>query len=307
VLKTVAVLIVFSLILGGGCVDRIAGLNEISPLPEEPEITVELPEGGEETLPLEQYIAGVVAAEMHEDWPVNAYGAQAIIARTFALSRIEEEGEAIISADFEEAQAYDPERITEAIERAVGKTRGQVAIYDGEYIRGWFHSHAGGRTTTARVGLGFDEEEPPYIHSVASPDFLGPNELQSWEERFTDAEIIAAVNEIQEDPINSIEEIKVREVQRCGRAKDFALVTDRGTFEVPAPDFRNALDSVKLKSTKINDIENVGNGFVFSGEGWGHGVGLSQWGALAMARRGNSPQDIVRYYFRGINIQQLYS
>src|SRR6056297_2867318 len=93
---------------------------------EEPIIKVKLATGTTKEMPLEKYVAGVVAGEMKLGWPQAAYEAQAIMARTFALRRLEENQEQIISAQHQIAQAYKPENITLAIRQAVNQTRGQV-------------------------------------------------------------------------------------------------------------------------------------------------------------------------------------
>lgn len=124
---------------------------------------------------LEDYVAGVVAGEMENYWPVEALAAQAILARTYVLEFITDKGgskytDADISTDFEEAQAWNPKNINDRIKKAVEMTRGEVAAYKGNYIKAWFHSHAGGITATAKEGLNFKEAEPPYIKVTKSPD-----------------------------------------------------------------------------------------------------------------------------------------
>ncbi|MGM0501122.1 MAG: SpoIID/LytB domain-containing protein, partial [Bacillota bacterium] len=131
---------------------KVKGIKEKGELEQEPQIKVELKNGQIKELKLEEYVAGVVAGEMKKDWPENAYGAQAIKARTFVLRRIEDTADNTISAEHEEAQAYKPENITAEIEQAVKKTRGEVVTYNGEYIKAWFHSSAGGETTSAKAG-----------------------------------------------------------------------------------------------------------------------------------------------------------
>ena len=113
-------------------------------------ITVKLQDGQEE-MGLEEYITGVVAGEMEANWPENAYAAQAIIARTFALKHLSDNDTNIISGSYQFAQEYKPEKVTEEIEKAVKKTRGEVIVYKDEYINAWFHASAGGQTTSAKV------------------------------------------------------------------------------------------------------------------------------------------------------------
>src|SRR5690606_40029400 len=121
--------------------------------------------------------------EMLDGWPKAAYAAQAMVARTFAVQYLERHGGRRISTDFEEAQAYQPHKVTDLIREAVDATRGRVITYEGEPIHAWFHAYAGGETASAREGLAFEEEEPPYIHSITlEPNPLVPEEYQRSEE-----------------------------------------------------------------------------------------------------------------------------
>ena len=134
----------------------------------------------------EDYVVGVLAGEMSNDFPAEALAAQAILARTFVMEFITEKGNskyegAHISTDIEEAQAWDAKEVNDRIVKAVADTRGQVLLCDGKYVKAWFHAHAGGQTATAEEGLGFKEKEPPYIQVVKSPDSPeAPSKDANW-------------------------------------------------------------------------------------------------------------------------------
>lgn len=150
---------------------------------------------------LEDYVTGVVAGEMENHWPVEALAVQAILARTYVLEFIEDKGGskysgADISTDFEEAQAWNPKNINDRIKKAVKMTRGEVITYKGEYIKAWFHSHAGGITSTAKEGLNFKEAEPPYIKVTKSPDTdAGPAGKKTWSASFSKDEISSVIRD----------------------------------------------------------------------------------------------------------------
>lgn len=274
---------------------------------DEPEVVVIKEEtGDQEKMKLDEYIAGVVAGEMKPNWPENAYAAQAIIARTFALDYLKRKGTNQISSSFEEAQAYKPQDVTDVIKKAVEKTRGEAILYDGEYIRAWFHASAGGKTTTAKSGLAFTGEEPPYIHSVSSPDELAPEEIKNWRAEFENGAIADALTQVAGVQANQITEMKVVEKDDTGRATKIEISYDGGSKTVEASEFRNALDPVKCKSTMIKGITKSGNSFILEGSGFGHGVGMSQWGAYKMAKDGKSPEEIVDYYYKDIEIKIVY-
>lgn len=266
---------------------------------------VELPNGQKKNMKFEEYVAGVVAGEMKKGWHENAYAAQAIIARTFALKFMDENKTNVISGSYEFAQEYKPENITETIKRAVEKTRGEVAVYKDDYIKGWFHSSAAGQTTTAKVGLAYDKPEPPYTNSVKSPDDAAPADIQNWSAQFTATEIGNTLSKMGKN-IGSVNNIEIANKDKTGRAGNFKVTGTAGSATVKAAIFRTELDPMKLKSTMISKIENSNGGFVFSGSGFGHGVGMSQWGAYSLAKDDKKPEEIVSYYFKDIEIVKEY-
>lgn len=255
---------------------------------------------------IESYIEGVIAGEMKNDWPIEALKAQAILARTFVLkfcdtkdSRYEN---ADISTDIEEAQAYAPENINNRIRQAVQETRGMIMTTGNDYPHAWFHAHSGGYTELPSAALDFKKEDPEYLSVVKSMDSEdAPAAVKNWTASFTDEEILAACRKLNLD-IGDIEEIQIGKKSASGRAVTLRINGE----EVSAPSFRIAIGANKLKSTLISELSREGNITIFSGHGFGHGVGMSQWGAYALAEQGKSAQDIVKYYFKDISITQMW-
>ncbi|MFW6264616.1 MAG: SpoIID/LytB domain-containing protein [Bacillota bacterium] len=284
---------------------RVRGIRERNVLEAEPEIVVVLRDGKRQNLGLEEYVVGVVAGEMKKDWPENAYGAQAIIARTFALKQMAEGGTNEISGSYQFAQEYKPENITDTVIEAVDKTRGEVIVYNDDYINAWFHSSAGGETTSAKVGLAYEKDEPPYIVSVESPDQEAPEDIQNWTVVYSAEEVGEAIIPLGEN-VGIVQNVSISDSDETGRAIDLTIEGSNGTADVKAAKFRNEIGSKDMKSTKISEITEVENGFQFSGSGFGHGVGMSQWGAYELARQGESPEDIVMHYFGDVEIVKEY-
>jgi stage II sporulation protein D len=257
---------------------------------------------------LEDYVAGVVAGEMENYWPVEALAAQAILARTYVLEFIEDKGgskysNADISTDFEEAQAWNPGNINENIKKAVSMTRGKVVTYQGKYIKAWFHSHAGGITATAKEGLNFKEAEPPYIQVVKSPDTnAGPAGKRTWSATFTKSELASMIKSKMGQDTGPIDSVSIAARGPSGRATQIKI----GNATMNAPDLRIALGSMKMRSTLLTSLRIEGDKVVMVGKGFGHGVGLSQWGANVMAKQGKSPEDIIRYYFKNVDVVKLW-
>ena len=256
----------------------------------------------------EEYVAGVVGGEIKNDWHMEALKAQAIIARTFVLKFVEEKGRskygnAYISTDIEEAQAWNMEAVNERIRQAVNETRGLVMIYEGEYVNAWFHSNAGGKTATAEEGLNYKDGNPPYIQTVNSPDDspMIPADEKNWTAVFSKDRVLKAVGEIGK-PLEDFSKISIGERGPSGRALDIKL----DTVSVPAPDLRIALGSTEMKSTLLDEVRLEGDKVIFKGRGYGHGVGMSQWGAYNMAKQGKKARDIIHHYFKDIEIVKMW-
>ncbi|MGB9812649.1 MAG: SpoIID/LytB domain-containing protein [Thermovenabulum sp.] len=262
-----------------------------------------------EQMKLEDYVAGVVAGEVENYWEPAALAAQAILARTYVLEFIKDKGGskyqgADISTDFEEAQAWNPDNINENIKKAVESTRGMVVTYQGDFIKAWFHSHSGGMTATAKEGLNFKGEEPPYIQVVKSPDEnVGPEGKRVWRYEFWKDEVRRLIKEKLGQDTGEINEVGVVERGPSGRAVKIKI----GNAVVHGADLRIALDPMKMRSNLITSLRIEGNKIVMEGKGFGHGVGLSQWGANEMAKQGKKAEDIIKYYFKGVEIVKLWN
>ncbi|NLT94976.1 MAG: SpoIID/LytB domain-containing protein [Clostridia bacterium] len=279
------------------------------PAKEEPEISLYVAETGEiKKIKLEEYIKGVVAAEMDVNWPIEALAAQAILARTFTLEKIEEGGVKArgtdASTNIEEFQAYDQEKINENVIKAVEMTRGEVVKYRGELIKAWFHADGGGKTAaSAEEGLGYNKEPTPYIKSVEDPGInITVEENKSWQVSFPVDTLRNAVQQVTGRNPSQINSVEIAEKGPSGRATKIKV----GDVLVSGPGLRLALGSDKMRSTFLTGISIQGGQVVITGKGYGHGVGMSQWGARALAEQGKSPEEIVSYFFRDVEIVKEY-
>ena len=258
-----------------------------------------------ETMDFESYLAGVLAGEMHNDWPLEALKAQAIIARTFALRFIEDGGSkyagAQLSTDVEEAQAYDMNGVNERILQAVRETRGLIILSEGEPIQAWFHAHAGGVTALAQEGLGYDDPEPPYTRSVQvreSPD--APEDVRAWTAFFPLSRVQSALDALGGGDAGSL---AIGERGPSGRV---TTLTAGDGVSIRAVDFRREIGSTEMKSTLLTDLVVDADGVTISGSGYGHGVGMSQWGAYEMAMEGKDALEIISAFYQDIEIVRVY-
>ena len=306
-LVLILIAVVIAMVSWSGGRDDIA-----KEMKHEPQITVYFNDTGKKrSMGLEQYLQGVVAGEMFPDWPVEAYGAQAIFARSFTLALIAEGGlqgkyGADISTDIEEAQAYNPSAITPEIKQAVENTRGQVLTYEDRYVKGWFHAYSGGVTTSAKEGLNYQDQEPPYIKSVdLGENEYTPEDVRSWEVKYS----LAELRELLADAginVGEIQDLKITKRGPTERITEIQVTGSEGTGTIHGADFRIAVDSTRMRSTLVTGWDVAEGVLTIKGTGYGHGVGLSQWDAFKMAKEGKSPQEIASAFFEGVEIKKLY-
>lgn len=315
-----SVLLTICLTLSGCAASRPAANEEVASavkpeLPQKlgkgedgvPELQVYDVEDDEiEEMDLEEYVEGVVAGEMKNDWPLEALKAQAILARTFVLKFCDTkqsryEG-ADISTSVEEAQAYAPQNVNDRIEQAVEETRGIVMSSEGEYPYAWFFAHAGGTTELPSVALDYKNSDPEYLSVVESPDSpKAPDDVKRWTATFTLDQVKTACKTAGLK-VDSVRSVEAGEKGESGRLKTLLVNGE----SVSAPSFRIAIGANVLKSTLIDDISVEDGKVTFTGSGFGHGVGMSQWGAYALAEEGRSAEEIVRHYFQGVDLVKMW-
>lgn len=269
-----------------------------------------------ENVDVESYVEGVLAGEMKNDWPLEALKAQAILARTFVLKFVDEkesryEG-ADISTDIEEAQAYNAGAVNDRIKQAVSETKGLVLSAGGELPYAWFHAHSGGVTERAKAGLGWDREEPPYTEVTRSnePESVADGkdaqelkDAQAWEASFSADEFAAACQKQGVSPkIGSGTKLAIDERGESGRAVTIGVDGQ----PVRATDLRIALGSTKMRSTLLTSLKVENGKVLMAGKGYGHGVGMSQWGAYGMAEEGKTAEEIVKHYFQGVEVVKIW-
>lgn len=281
----------------------------------EPQLKVYMQETGKvESMPLEKYLEGVVAGEMKNDWSPQALAAQAILARTYTMELMArrkgtfKEG-ADISTNIEEAQAYNAKAVNPQVRQAVRMTRGMVALHNGRYIHAWYFSSAGGITATAKEGLAYPGPEPAYIKVVKTPEenkVLRPQD-RDWSHTFTAQEIANVVQQLHGKNIGTLQQISVARRGPSGRADIIRVKGSGGTVNVKGAELRIRLGSEKMKSLLLTTLAFSNGQVVMKGRGFGHGVGMSQYGAYGLAKEGRKYSFILKHYFNNITIKKLYS
>ncbi len=278
------------------------------------EVKLQISENQLESLPLEQYLVGVVAGEMPASFHEEALKAQAVAARTYTLLRIsreeedEEHPEADLCADPGHCQAWiDVAEMRKRwgfsfrvnykkIAAAVQETKGQVLTYEGELIDPVYHASCGGRgTEDAHEVWGVDL---PYLKSV--PCNFDPPERQ--EPVVTQISIQDLFSELgvseQSVPAaaNSQGIVEIQERTVSGRTKSLKI----GSGVYPSVEVRKELG---LRSTDFQ-VSVSEEKVTFSTRGYGHGVGMCQYGADGLGKKGAKYQQILSYYYRGAKLEK---
>lgn len=268
---------------------------------------------------LEEYIKGVVAAEMPAEFDLEALKAQAVAARTYAArhmrmyggSGLPQHAQADISTDSKVGQAWSGEQVLKnkwgnfnysrywaKISRAVEETRGVVLIYDGEMINSLFHSTSGGKTEDPEEVWG---QKIPYLKSMAcpwdqnSPRHKGQKEFNIGELEGLlgpDAGVVTAAKNGKADLAQVVEKTssgRVKKVRIGSKVFDGTTVREK----------------LGLYSTNFSWTVN-GDKVQFETLGYGHGVGMSQYGANGMAKEGKDYKEILQYFYQGVQLANVY-
>lgn len=279
---------------------------EVTKYKEEPTITLyRSATGAKEQLKLEEYLKGVVAAEIGPKFPMEALKAQAIVARTMTLALINYEHGAAkhgtdASDDHTEFQAYDNKQITPEISKAVEETRGQILTYNGKFVYAEFHSVSPDMTASIEEGFPkLKDKASAYIVPVPTDGLKNaPEKYRDWTVKVPKSTIMS----IMGPKAGSLNDIKVAQKGPSGRA----LTVTAGSASIAGVDLREKVGFDKLFSTYFTSLTVEGNNVVFKGKGWGHGCGMEQWGAFTMAQEGKMAKEIVEHYYPGTMWTQLY-
>ncbi len=267
-----------------------------------------------EEIPLDEYLLGVVSAEMPANFEQEALNAQALVARTYTIYSIKRNKNKHEGADIcdsstccqawiskEDRLARWNEDVRKEywnkIVKAVNTTKGKVITYNGDVIDAFFHSNSGGITeipVNVWGGTNF-----PYLQSVQTSGEEGYSQYSS-EVTLTQEELINKIRAKHSDfniDISQQDSVKILEYTEAGRVKNIQI----GNLKLSGVEVRSLLG---LKSTNFK-IE-INNGKVtFIVTGYGHGVGMSQTGADSMAKQGSNYEEIIKHFYTGVEITEF--
>ena len=256
-------------------------------------------------IPMEDYLKGVLPKEASTLWPLEALKAQAVAARTYALFKaIENREEKYVLSKGVLSQVYGGKTAENSVtSRAVDLTAGQILVYQGKIFPAYFHSTCGGATTHAEYL--WNVKPHPALQGVRC-SFCQTSKHYRWEAAFSRTLIESKLRKNGYPAKSGIQDIHPVDLDATGRARNFEMVFRSGEkLKIHSNDFRLWMDPLKLKSTWIYLIERRGEKFIFHGKGWGHGVGLCQYGMKSLAELGYNYSDILKYYYPGAEIMNL--
>jgi stage II sporulation protein D len=250
-------------------------------------------------LPMETYLLGLVGAEMNPDWPLEALKAQAVAARTYALQRRMMMRAADKPYDMEAtvlSQVYlGADKIRPSVIEAVVATRGEVVAYKHRLVEALFHSTCGGTTVAANEVFG---NSVPYLSPAKCPWCKESNRS-----RWTLVLPLEKLGKILER--HKLIRGKLKKLERGDvRGPLWATVGSKRQRLSPK-EVRQALGYMVMLSERFT-AEVDGKDVEFAGVGFGHGVGMCQWGAKGQADRGLSHREILEHYYAGAEVKRIY-
>ncbi len=262
------------------------------------QVVVERENQQEETVELEDYVVGVVAAEMPATFEIEALKAQALASRTYIVkSMVDGTGNGVTDTvknqvyqneeELKEKWGSEYDEKMEKVKEAVESTRGQVITYDGELITASFFSTSNGYTENSKDVWG---GEYPYLQSVSS----------LWDEE------VEGFLEEQTIPVAEVEEKLGVQLNSDGTVGTILSYTegkriDQVRFKEKIITGKEIREKLGLRSADFT-WKQMGANVIVTTKGYGHGVGMSQYGANEMAKDGKKYQEIVQYYYQGVDI-----
>ena len=250
------------------------------------------------SLPLEDYLFGLINHEISSKWPIEAVKAQAVAARTYAYLKLGSNKNkayhlesTVIDQVYGGSSAED-----DRARRAVTETKGEMLYYGNELARTFYHSSCGGKTEAAQIVWG---SAFPYLKTVGD-EFCAdaPNYFWSYESTF---DSIYAAMKVAGYSFTKNHDMRVTDRSKSGRVLSIII----SGIELSGTKFRQLIGYGTIKSTMFQ-FEVKGDNVIFSGSGSGHGVGMCQWGAKGMAEEGRSYRQILDHYYPGTILKNDY-
>lgn len=250
-------------------------------------------------LDIEEYLGGVVPAEMNANWNSEALKVQAIIARTYALYQRQAnlDKDYDLTATTADQVYWGKAKEHPAANRAIAETAGWVLTYEGKLILSAYHSTSAGPTENASTVWGLDL---PYLKGVSCP-FDQNSPYYQWAKALPMEGVQERFNQ-SGYALGTIVSIAPLDWTSAGRVDRLRILHSDGELILRASDLRKILGYTELPSTRFA-IQRMDRELHVEGHGAGHAVGLCQWGAKEMADMGYDYEKILKYYYPGVLLE----
>jgi len=253
-------------------------------------------------VPVEEYLYGVLPREVSPSWPKNALCAQAVAARTYVLYNMIKRTDAFYDVfSTTSSQVYGGQGTEHSsTQKAVDATRGMVLSCDGKIFLALYHSNSGGVTENPESIWGSSID----CLSSVQDEFSGGRPGFSWRAKLSLEYIKQKMHRFGLPP-EKIADIVPEQRSSSGRIEKIRIVQESGSsFLLTGNSFRLIVGAGKVKSCNFTKIKKKDK-FVFSGSGYGHGAGMSQWGACGMAKKGYDYRKILDFYYKGLILKKI--
>ncbi len=254
-------------------------------------------------LPMELYLEGVLPGEVYTSWPLEVLKAQAVAARTYALFNMVRARERGRPFDVGSTTAYQVfvglHRKYRKVKKAVEETKGEFLTFEGGIIYAMYHSNSGGKTQSFKDLFGLPLT---YLPSVRELCDLRTLRWSSWVKKISKRRVNYFLRSL--GVRGKVIDLKVVR-NSDGRGRKVIFVLKSGEKVILPLSFFVRL-SLKIPSDWFFIVGKSGKDFVLEGRGFGHGLGMSQWGAYCLARKGWNYKRILTYYYGPVKIEKLY-
>ncbi|MBI5308146.1 MAG: SpoIID/LytB domain-containing protein, partial [Planctomycetes bacterium] len=254
-----------------------------------------------EDMDVEDFVAGVVGSEMPHLWNDEAHCAQAVAVRTYTMYKKKARRSEKYHLDMQDLAYRGMAGETQRLSSIVLKTKGLVMTYNGNIFPAYFHSTCGGHTED--VSHVFEQDSMPPLSGVVCK-YCSNSKYSKWKRDIGKSVIERKLREANV-AVSNIRSVKTLDPGYGNHGSRVEIVSAGGSKEMSANEFRLLIGPNILCSTAFS-AKNSGNNITFSGNGWGHGVGLCQHGAQTMAKKGFKWLDIINYYYPKNEIVRVY-
>lgn len=249
---------------------------------------------------IEEYLRGVLPVEVSPSWPMESLKAQAVVSRTYAYNNLGKNSfRGFDLTDDVFSQVYRGVDVeADSTDQAIKATSNLLLYSDDSLTRGYFHSCCGGRTENISLVW---QGRIPHMQGVEC-GFCTDSPRYNWESNIS-PEVISERLGRAGFCSGEIEDIRFISRTASGRIDQMEILTSSSTISLSGHRFRMAMGPDVIKSALFT-VDRTAPEYTFYGRGWGHGVGLCQWGARGLALEGVSFRDILNFYFPGIQIRR---